>query len=546
MQFVERLSALAFEGAGLARLCKEVETSLGRWVPHYQKVRCTPLVAESSGDSLSLEHLFGGDERACDVVRCGAPLLVEETLHDTGTPPQDRGSWGRLLVPVRMQGRCVALIDVLGTRVGDVTTLDRELLAGVARVLAGSHAGRRTAPSWGEATRLLAEPLGHELGIRSVALPVHVSSTYAFDSTDEAEGFLLRPDAGYTYTRWGNPTVRATEQALARLEGSEACALFASGMAAIATTLLTLLKAGDTLLAPYNVYGGTHHLLVDFLPRLGIHTRFVALEDLVQATAEAARLGAVQGVYLEGVSNPTLRLCDVQEVARAAAGRLRVVVDNTIATPLNSRPLQQGADLVIHSATKYLGGHSDLLAGAVFGGGELVEEVRRTGRLLGGTSNPREAALLHRGVKTLGVRMARQATSAAAIARWLEGRPEVVRVWHPSLVHHPEHALAERTLALGVGMVSFDAASPLLARRLLDQLELWHRAVSLGGVESLACLCVLSSHYAVEADMLAHAGVTESTIRLSVGLEEVEDLIADLEQAFLSLHAGAFPPEREV
>jgi cystathionine beta-lyase/cystathionine gamma-synthase len=548
VRFLQRLSALAHQGTPLQALCTHIEQELPVRFSRYRGVVCTSLDS-AEGEPLRRRWLEALDARGQEAVLGGVLCTVEEAAQDAASDPSRRGSGARVLVPGCWQGRAVVLLDVLTSEVGPVGPLEIELLEGAAGCLALVWARQYAAPSWGESTRLLAEPLGVEMGVRPVALPLHASSTYEFESMHEAEAFNETPDVGYTYTRWGNPTVRATEQAVARVEGSEACALFGSGMAAIATTLLALVESGDTILAPHNLYGGTHHLLADLLPRYGIRTRFVAASELAESTAEAAREGTATLVYFEPVTNPTLRVLDVAAIVGAAHSNpqrpLRVVVDNTIATPLNLRPLDLGVDVVVHSATKYLAGHSDLLAGAVNGSAPLVERVRRTGRLLGGGLNPREAWLLHRGLKTLGVRVARQATSAAALARWLVERPEVVRVWYPGLPGHPEHPLAQRLLRLGVGLVSLEMATPAAARGLLDGLTLWRRAVSLGGVESLACISVLSSHHGVSAESLAHAGVTESTIRLSVGLEEVADLCADLAQALEALGGrGARPAER--
>jgi cystathionine beta-lyase/cystathionine gamma-synthase len=320
--------------------------------------------------------------------------------------------------------------------------------------------------------------------------------------------------------------VRAAEETIARLEGAEDSVLHSSGMAAIANALLSQVGSGDEIVCAYNTYGGTHHLLADVLPRYGVSTRFVAVEGLREGLGERTR-----AVYFEPVTNPTLRVVDVAPIVEACQRRgIAVVVDNTVASPVFLRPLALGVDLVVHSATKYMGGHSDLLAGVVSGSRARLEAVRTLTRYLGNCFNPREAALLLRGLKTLPLRVRHQDASARAVAAWLATRPEVRRVWHPSLPSHPDHGLATRLLE-GTGcLVSFDLADGAAARRCVDALSIFQRAASLGGVESLVTIPVLSSHWNVGEESLRAAGVTAATIRLSIGVEDVDDLIADLER----------------
>ncbi len=343
---------------------------------------------------------------------------------------------------------------------------------------------------------------------------------------------LQHQDRGYIYTRWGNPTIRAAEETVASLEGADTAALFASGMGAIATTLLALLQAGDEIVAPHSLYGGSYHLIEEVLPRCGIRVRFVDVDELPRVRLAAA----TKVVFFEPVTNPTLRVVPVADVVAACRGRgVHVVVDNTLATPINLKPLALGADLVIHSATKYLGGHSDLVAGVVSGSRDLVERVRVHSRYLGANFNPREAWLMARGMKTLALRVRRQNESALTLARWLSARSEVRRVWHPFLAGHPEHDLARRQLKAGGGLVTFEVEDLAAAKGVVDRLTLWRKAASLGGVESLVSIPVLTSHWNVPPDGLARAGITPGTVRLSVGVEDPADLQADLEQALQGL-----------
>ena len=337
---------------------------------------------------------------------------------------------------------------------------------------------------------------------------------------------------GNIYTRYGfNTTIRAVEAKLAALEGAEAALAFSSGMAAESATILGHVQAGDHVACIGDVYGGTHELLGWNLPRLGVRTTFLLADEadrLAGALEERTRL-----VFFETPTNPGLDLIDIAaaaEVARAA-GAL-VVVDNTFASPVNQFPLEHGADLVVHSATKYLGGHSDLTAGAVMGPDELLKPIWNWRKSLGQVVAPDVAFLLARSLRTLAVRVRAQNATAEAVARFLAGHPRVAEARHPALLEGPAAAIAARQMRGGGGMVTFvvdgDADD---AAAVVDRLRLIANAVSLGSVESLATQPVASTHHDLGEEERARRGIVGGMVRLSIGLEDPEDLIADLEQA---------------
>lgn len=361
--------------------------------------------------------------------------------------------------------------------------------------------------------------------------PIFETTTYLFENAAEVIAYNEGRSDKYLYSRYGNPTVEAVEQALASLDGAERALLFSSGMAATATTLIGHLQAGDEVLCAAAIYGGTLHLLHDLLSRFGITTRFVSLEEL-------ASLGTVFGertrvVWFESPTNPTLRCVDIRAVAAACRARgVLSVLDNTFASPLNQQPLALGVDLAMQSATKYLNGHSDVTAGVVSGPRHLLAAIERARRLLGTVLDPMPAFLLGRGLKTMAVRVARHNENALALARVLEGNARVSRVFQPGLPSHPEHALAATQMSGFGGMVCIDLGGDYArAVRTFDRLRVIKRAASLGGVESIVSLPVLTSQLGHSDEQLRAAGVTRGMLRLSIGLEDVEDLIGDLEQA---------------
>jgi len=356
------------------------------------------------------------------------------------------------------------------------------------------------------------------------------ATTFAFE--DQAGVDLWHETRqGWLYGRYGNPTVQAAERFLASLEGAEAAALFGSGMAAIVTALSTLLRHGDRIAAQREIYGGTYHVLVDVLPAFGVEVDWLDRREI--AGLDAARLRGCRVLYMESPTNPCLRLADLARGADAARSAGAVsVVDGTFAPPGVQRPLALGCDLVIHSGTKYLGGHGDVTAGAVAGRSELVGAVAARRTALGGVLDPFSAFLLHRGMRTLAVRMAAQQAGAEVVARALREHPRVVRVEWPGFPDHPDHALARRQMSGFGGMVAFEVAGGLAgATAVHDRLRLIARAASLGSVESLVSIPARMSHRGLTDDDRARAGVTPGLLRLSVGIEAPEDLVADLRQA---------------
>ncbi|MEU1227363.1 aminotransferase class I/II-fold pyridoxal phosphate-dependent enzyme [Streptomyces sp. NPDC005828] len=369
-------------------------------------------------------------------------------------------------------------------------------------------------------------------GSRPLGVPLHQGHVFAFDSADAlAEGFTS-PDA-FLYSRHGNPTVRTLEDAVARLEGGAAARSFASGMGAINAVLLGLLGSGDHVIAQTCLYGGTYAVLTDLTARWGVDVTYVSGTDPEEV--RAALRPETRLLYLETIANPTTRVADLPALAAVAAGAgVPVVVDNTFASPLLCRPLDHGADIVVHSATKYLAGHGDVLGGmAVFKDPETYGRVRHHAVEQGASTDPFAAWLTLRGMQTLSLRIERQSASAAALAARLEAHPAVEAVRHPALASHPDREIAARLLpAGGGGVVSVDLAGGREAgRAFVEAVRLASLSVSLGDVKTLVMHPASTSHHQLDATALAAAGIGPGTVRLSVGIEHVEDLWADLEQA---------------
>jgi cystathionine beta-lyase/cystathionine gamma-synthase len=335
----------------------------------------------------------------------------------------------------------------------------------------------------------------------------------------------------YLYSRYGNPTVAAAEQKIAELEGAEAAVITSSGMAAETVAALVTCQAGDEIVSMLDIYGGTVKLFEQVLARCGITTRFIPYHDIKNAARYFSR--KTRMLFLETPTNPTLRCVDLAALADLGhKHKACVVVDNTFATPVLQKPLDLGADIVMHSATKYLGGHSDLTAGALAGSRKWMDAARQTMILTGGCLDPGCAYLLLRGMKTLHVRVERACRNAALVAQALRSHSKVEQVYYPRLQDHPAHELAGRQMKDFGMMVSFDVrGGGRAAERFIDKLKLWYLATSLGGVESTVSYPVLSSHIGLTAKQLDLLGVSSATIRLSVGIEDAGDLIADLEQA---------------
>lgn len=370
--------------------------------------------------------------------------------------------------------------------------------------------------------------------------PVYRTSTFRFATTDDLLAGARGERPGF-YTRYGHPNFRAVEQKLAALHGAEDALLFGSGMAAVSAVVQALVRAGERVVCVRDVYGGTRDLLGWLGRQQGIVTTWVPTGDL--AALEAALPGA-RLLWCESPTNPLLRVLDLPALAAAAHRHgVPVALDATFAGPALQRPLALGVDLVMESATKAQGGHSDLLAGTVVGAAATLAPVRTARRLLGAISDPETAWLLERSLKTLALRAERQAASALALARRLAADRRVARVLHPLLPSHPDHAVAQRTGLLGVGLVTFGCAGGLAAARAVaDRVRLIANAPSLGGVESLLSLPVYTSHAAFSPEERSAAGITDDLVRLSVGLEDPEDLWRDLDQALAPVAGPARVP----
>jgi len=356
------------------------------------------------------------------------------------------------------------------------------------------------------------------------------ASAFGFENQEQIDRYYETGE-GYLYSRYGNPTVEQAEQLLASLEGADRAAIFASGMAAISTVFLSFTKAGQKVAAQRQIYGGAADFLLRVLPEFDIEVEWLDHEELAALSPE--RIEGCRLLYLETPSNPTLRVVDLASIAAVAnqAG-VPVAVDATFATPALLRPCELGIDLVVHSATKYLGGHNDLIGGAVVGSDDRVGEILLARRCFGGVLDPFSAFLLHRGMRTLAVRMEAHGRGAGTIACGLADHPAVTRVLYPGLEDHPDHRIAAGQMDGFGGMLSFTVAGGAeSAARVHDRLGLFAHAGSLGSVQSLVSIPARMSHRYVEPVVRARMGVTDDMLRLSVGLEDPDDLYDDLLQA---------------
>lgn len=365
----------------------------------------------------------------------------------------------------------------------------------------------------------------------SLTVPIYETSTFVFDSVADVIKYQEGKLNGYLYSRYENPTVVAVEQKLAAIDGAGSSLLFSSGMAAISTALFTLLGAGDEIVCSAAIYGGTFHIIEDLLPKLGITHRFVSLDDLANPSTVIGPKTRL--VWFESPINPTLRCVDVRVVAEACrtAGVVSAI-DNTFASPINQPVLAMGVDLSMQSCTKYLNGHSDVTGGVLSGSSALLAPMAKMRRLLGGIMDPQPAFALGRGMKTMPLRIAQHNANAAAVAQFLERHPRIERVYYPGLASHPDHAIATRQMRGFGGMVTIDVKGGKdAAFRAYDRLKVVKRAASLGGVESICSLPILTSQYGLTDEELVKAGVSKGMIRISIGLEDASDLIEDLDHA---------------
>ena len=376
---------------------------------------------------------------------------------------------------------------------------------------------------------------GHHKDPVSGALttPIFQTSTFVFDSAEQGGRRFALQEGGYIYTRLGNPTNTQLEEKVALLEGAEACMSTASGIGAISSALWTSLKAGDHVVASKTLYGCTFALLNHGLTRYGVDVTFVDatnLDEIKAAMKENTRV-----VYLETPANPDLKLIDIEAVSKIAHEKKDciVMVDNTFCTPYIQRPLEWGADVVVHSATKYLNGHGDVIAGFVVGKKEFIDQVRLFGvkDMTGAVLSPFDAYLILRGMKTLQIRMDKHSKNALEVAKFLEGHKNVVKVNYPGLESFPQRELAKKQMDLPGGMIAFEVKGGLEAgKKLLNSLELCTLAVSLGDCETLIQHPASMTHSPYTAEERAEAGISDGLIRISVGLEDPEDIIDDLKQ----------------
>ena len=370
-------------------------------------------------------------------------------------------------------------------------------------------------------------------GNGSITTDVVHSAVFVLDGVDELHKIVAKKSSAYMYTRFGNPTTRVAEEKIAALEGAEDCVVTASGMAAEMCAALAVCKAGDEIVSMLDVYGGTLALFEKVFDKFGVKTRFVPYQDIDRIERYFNK--RTRMLFIETPTNPTLRCVDIAQLSALAKSKSRdiaVVVDNTFATPILQKPLALGADIVVHSCTKYLGGHSDVTAGAVCGSRESMANVREMMKLSGGCLDPAASYLLIRGLKTLQLRVERACANAAVLAEVLREHPKVSRVFYPGLPDNEGHAAARRQMKDFGMMVSFDLkGGGKAAERFINRLEMMYLAPSLGGVESTVSYPLLTSHVGLSKERLKLLGVSAATVRLSVGIEHASDLVRDVEQA---------------
>jgi len=370
-----------------------------------------------------------------------------------------------------------------------------------------------------------------EIGHKSAPLVPPIYQTATFEASDiEQQRIASKSDR--FYTRYGNPTHTAAAKLLADLEGAESALLFSSGMAAITTAILTVVKKGDHIVCQRDIFGGTMKFLTEWLPKFGVETTFVEtthFEEYEKAIRPHTRL-----LYLESPTNPTLKIVDLERMVDVAKRhKVLTFIDSTLATPINLCPLEWGIDLVLHSATKYLSGHSDLMCGAAVGGQKLIEGIYKMQNELGGIMDPHAVWQLMRGVKTLALRVRQQNENALQIAQYLAQHPKVKQVYYPFLPQYPQYALAKKQMKGGGGLLSFELNTKGDdTKKVVEALRLFSIAPSLGGVESMVTIPTFTTHAMLSEEQRRAMGITEQLVRLAIGIEHISDLIADLEQAF--------------
>lgn len=389
----------------------------------------------------------------------------------------------------------------------------------------------------GSSTRAVHGGAKRRKAFNSLNNPIVQTATYTFGDTQELIDFMERKTWGdgddrEEYGRYGNPTVSAVERKLAALDSGEDAVLYASGMAAVTSLLLSVLPSGAHIVMTDDCYRRTRQFCLTFLKRLGIETTVVHMGDY-EAMEAAIIPKKTRFLISESPTNPYLRTANLEQIARLGKQyRVLTMIDSTFATPINQRPLEWGIDFVVHSATKYLSGHNDLLAGVVTGRADRIKALRDARGVLGGIVDPQNAYLLDRGIKTLGVRVGQQNKTGLAVAQFLESHPRIERVWYPGLESHPDHAIAAAQMSGFGGVVSFEVAGDLkVTSQFIDRLKIPYIAPSLGGVESLIEQPALMSYYEKTTEERLSLGIKDNLVRFAIGIEDTDDILNDLEQA---------------
>lgn len=393
----------------------------------------------------------------------------------------------------------------------------------------------------GNSTRAVHAGTKRRKAFNALNTPIVQTATYTFGDTQELIDFMERKTWGdgddrEEYGRYGNPTVAAVEHKLAALDSAEDAVLYASGMAAVTSLLLSVLPAGAHIVMTDDCYRRTRQFCLTFLKRFGIETSVVSMGDY-EAMEAAIIPKKTRFIISESPTNPYLRIADLEKIARLGKQhRILTLIDSTFATPVNQRPIEWGIDFVIHSATKYLSGHNDLLAGVVAGRADRIKALRDARGVLGGIVDPQNAYLLDRGIKTLGVRVEQQNRNALAVAAFLEAHPRIERVWYPGLESHPDYPTAARQMTGFGGVVSFEVGGDLkTTSRFIDRLKIPYIAPSLGGVESLIEQPALMSYYEKTTEERLALGIKDNLVRFAIGIEDTDDLLNDLDQALAGI-----------
>ena len=387
----------------------------------------------------------------------------------------------------------------------------------------------------GDSTRAVHAGANRKKPYHALIEPIVQTATYAFEDFADIQDFIAAKEKGTIthddYGRYGNPTVQAVESRIAALEKTDSALLLSSGMAAITTTLLALLQTGDHIIITDDCYKRTREFVESFFARYGVFCTTVPMGN--SEAIEAAITPKTRILISETPTNPYLRVADIDQLVQIAkAHNLLTLLDTTFATPINLRPAEYGIDLIVHSGTKYLGGHHDLLAGVVVGRKELIDSIREHLGMLGGIISPQNAFLLGRGLKTLALRVRHQNKTAQQVAQFLENHPEIEQVWYPGLPSHPDHEIAKKQMEGFGGVVSFTIRGTLEeTAAFIDRLRLPYITPSLGGTESLINQPALMSYYSLTSAERQAVGISDNLVRFALGIEDAEDLIADLEQA---------------